>query len=113
MNWYRQAKLVDTSHPTDKKHINTQCAYCNRWATHPDDPKAQNEKRTWKSYEELDPQEKEEANKANQRINHTSHGLCPICLHTMQKIKDKGQDPYDIDPKEIKALSLGLHPELI
>lgn len=108
MNWYKKAKLIDNSHPTDNKNINTQCSYCQRWATHPNNEKANNDERIWKTYDQLDFEEKEEVDKTRQEINYVSHGICFICFNVMQKIKDKGLNPFNLDPKDIQLLSLGL-----
>ena len=87
MNWYKVAKLIDKnfSHSKDKK-IYVKCSVCGKYATHPSSPVASDDEYVWKSLDELNSEEINEAIRSEKPIKDRdpnlsiSHGHCPICF---------------------------------
>ena len=104
MNWYKKAKLADKE-PDPNKNIHTTCQYCNRWVT-------EDKPNIWKKQEDLDPEENDQRmNAENGMMGYrseigVSHGICPYCFETMQKI---GFPKNRADINTIKEVSLSLN----
>lgn len=96
------AKLVNKKFPTDKKDMHSQCMYCRRWATSPHNSKSQ--EFTWKTYDQLDSEEKIGVNNAKKQLSDVSHGICTYCYNILEGL----DDPYNATPTHIRELSLAV-----
>lgn len=104
LNWYKKSKLIDKNH-TAEKNMNSQCMYCKRWATHPQNVKAGREEIIWKTYDQLDIEEREGVDMAKKNMSDVSHGICQYCMDVINKLKsDNIKNP--LDPDYIRDLSL-------
>ena len=102
MNWYKKARLADVNYDAEGVNpLNIACQYCDRLATHPTDVSATSETRTWKTIDELDPEEKMEFQAAirNNKLV-LSHGICDNCWGVLET------EGWGLDPKIIKEKSL-------
>jgi len=105
-DWYKESKLVDKAQLEDRK-IHTVCQYCDRWATHPVDEKANKQEYVWKTVDEMDSGEKIEAKNIHQiekndpfGYSGISHGICDICWNILE------EGGFHMNPSEIRQKSL-------
>jgi len=109
MSWYVKSKLINLKYPTDPNNLHVQCMYCSRWGTHPLDPKKSRAEATWKTYNELDAEEKADIEKIKRDESYASHGICSVCKKVIEKIQLTGLNPYkDVTPEDIRKWSLGI-----
>lgn len=97
MDWYTIAKLIDKDEwEAGKEDEDTfiQCSYCNRWATHPT-ADVVTEDYTWKTVDQLEPDERLDAERAIKSFNEEgyqsdvgiSHSICNDCAEKMFGVK--------------------------
>ncbi len=69
MNWYKLTKIIDKNieYPESNKSMHVTCQYCNRWATHPTEDVTSSDKFEWKTFNELNPEEKKPNTKCHER----------------------------------------------